>query len=261
MTARSRSAGSIACLFVCAVAATAQDSTYTRTGSIALRSVFRQIKDEYNHGLVFSGGDLGVDYRTAITSATERWSYEPQLMMGVMHHGFGGLAAHLQLRPLDLSYARRIGRGDGTPMLGPYGAVNYAWQVYPQLQSGHMFWYSSFELGARVFAQPSIAGRQLALRGSLALLGWASRPSFTNEEYFYSLRFGDFVRNPHRNMLFGGPGLFQHADLEVELLPRNGRRRSLAYAFEFWGYSSFPQVKNLSHSLTLRWALAGTRTK
>ena len=52
--------------------------------SIALKSGFRQIKDEYNHGLVFSGGDLGVNHRTAFASATERWSYEPQLMVGVI---------------------------------------------------------------------------------------------------------------------------------------------------------------------------------
>lgn len=236
-----------------AVAAVAQDST--RTHSIALRGRFSQIADGYNHGLVFSGIDLGADYRLARTDERDRWGYETRFVAGIMHDKRGGLALHFQFRPLDAAYAWRLGPGDQAPLLGPYGAVNYAWQVYPQLQSGHMFWYSSFELGPRLFARTSIGGRHLEVRASASLFGWASRPAFTTEEYFYSLRFEDYVKNPHRNLLFGGAPVFQHFDAELGLTPGHGKRVSLAYAFEYWSRSLFPRLRSLSHAINLRWML------
>ncbi|MCW5898582.1 MAG: hypothetical protein KIT10_04870 [Flavobacteriales bacterium] len=241
------------------VIAGAQDSLRTRHSSIALLTRFSQVKDVYNYGLAFAGGDLGVDYRTRFAQGNRQWTYEPRLVLGVLNDARAGIAAHFQLRPVDLCHAWRLGN-DGPLMLGPYAAANYAWQLYPKLQSGHMFWYSSLELGVRLFARAKVRDRVLDCRFSSALLGWASRPSHTTEEYWYALRFRDWVRNPHTDLVFGGPTVFQHIGAEVALLPREEGRLALAYAFEYWGYSLFPGIKSLSHAIHLRWPVGGKRT-
>ena len=137
--------------------------------------------------------------------------------------------------------------------VGAYLATNYNWQLYPELQSGHMFWWSSIELGPKLFYNLPIKDKLLKMSFSTSLLGWTSRPEPSNETHFYSLKFSDFVKNPHSNLTFGTSSRFNHTHIEIEMQNKAPKKFSIAYAFEYFGYYEAPEISQITHSIHLKW--------
>jgi len=48
-----------------------------------------------------------------------------------------------------------------------------------------------------------VKNKILEISITISLAGFNSRPEVKTEEYFCSLNFSDFVRNPHKNLTFG----------------------------------------------------------
>ena len=81
-----------------------------------------------------------------------------------------------------------------------------------------------------------------------------SRPEPVTEQYYYSLTFADFVKNPHSNMEFGS--LNQHGHIHfMAQFPNPDRKLSFAYEFEFFTYVKAPSFSYMTHSITLNWKL------
>lgn len=137
-----------------------------------------------------------------------------------------------------------------------YGATNYRWQLYPESQSGHMFWFTTLELGPGFTIVPPLRGkRTLRIKVTSSLLGWTSRPTYSVEKYFYSLTFNDFISNAHQDLMFGAIGNFVHANIKARLTNENRKRLSLAYELDYVGYYQTPRVHIINHSLNLTWKI------
>jgi len=230
----------------------AQDSTKSKTHFVSFKTQFFQIKDAFNYGLVYSGVNLVGKYSFILSSEKNTFSYNPDLAFGVNFNK--GIAMAWHFRPVDLFYGWKVNKEKSKPLtIGPYFATNYNWQLYPYLQSGHMFWFSSIEIGPRFIFTTPIKNKLFKFTFSNSLIGWASRPEPGTETYFYSLKFSDFFNNAHSNMKFGSFDLFNHTNFEIELVNTKGKRLSFAYEFEYFGYYDDPRLSYMAHSINLIW--------
>jgi hypothetical protein len=158
------------------------------------------------------------------------------------------------LKPFDFFYGFRLNNNPDMPMtLGPYLSGYYKWFLYPELQSGHMFWLSSHELGPRFQISLPVKSRLLNISLATSLASLNSRPVAQTEQYYYSLTLSDFVSNPHSNMSFGSVNLYNHSDLRIELAHPPGKGFSIAYEFEYMGDFEGPAFRYMAHSINLNW--------
>ena len=204
------------------------------------------------------GLNLAGEYSLILFTDRNTFMYEAELGFGANYNQ--GLGMIWSLKPFDLFYGFRINDNPAKPItLGPYVAGYYKWQLYPELQSGHLFWLSSYETGPRIQISIPAKNRILIVSLSTSLASLNSRPEFKTEEYYYSLKFSDFVKNPHSNMTIGSVNLFNHTDLILELTRRD-KRFSISYEFEFMGYFQTPTLKYIAHSINLNWQIRNKKS-
>lgn len=244
---------SISCIFI-ASGTNAQMSTRGTDHSLSLNVSYVQIKDQFNYGLSFGGLNLAGAYELRYHADRLDLSYGAALGMGAVHDK--GVGILLRLKPLDGFAGFGLIRDSKRRLvLGPYLSACYMWQLYPELQSGHLFWFSSYELGPRLRAALPLKSWEAGISASMAIAAINSRPEYTTEQYYYSSTLSDFFRNPHTNMKAGFPGSFNHLELFVELI-RPERNMSFGYQFEYIGYKDTPSFQFISHSIMLKWKIA-----
>jgi len=230
----------------------AQDTVNKKEHFVSYKTQFFQIKDAFNYGLVYSGVNLKGAYSFVLTTEKTTFSYNPDLAFGFNFNK--GIAMAWHFKPVDLFYGWNANKTKTKPfIIGPYFATNYNWQLYPYLQSGHMLWFSSLEIGPRILFSTPIKNKLFKFTFSNSLAGWASRPEPGTETYFYSLKFSDFFNNAHSNLMFGSFDLFNHTSLEIEMKNTSGKRLSFAYEFEYFGYYNDPRLSYIAHSINLNW--------
>lgn len=232
----------------------AQENVPTTLKSISFTPQFFQFKESYNYGLVYSGLNLGVAYSMTKTTNTRTLAFTPELGFGANFNKGVGMAWTFQ--PIDFFYGYRINTSEKRALtLGPYLATNYQWQLYPFLQSGHLFWFTSLEVGPQLMLTLPLRNKLFRITFSNSLAGWSSRPAFSPETYFYTLKISDFISNAHRDLKFGINNLFNHTQLEIERVTETSKRLQLSYGFEYFGYYQTPKIYYLSHSLNLKWKI------
>ena len=237
----------------------AQDRGHKNEHTLSFKSQYIQIKDEFNYGLVNRGLNLAGEYSLVSRIDRNILSYQAEIGFGVNYNQ--GLGMIWSLKPFDLFYGFRVNHNADMPItLGPYLSGYYKWQLYPELQSGHMFWVSSYETGPRFQISLPLKSRILHVILSTSVVSLNSRPEYITEQYYYSLTFSDFASNPHSNMTFGSMNQYNHTDLTVELI-RSGKGFSFAYEFEFMGYFDTPAFRYMAHSVNLNWILGYKKTK
>lgn len=232
----------------------AQDTVEGKSQSLTLKTEFQQIKDNFNYGLVFSGINLVGKYSLEKSFEKSTFIYSPELGLGVNYNKELGFS--LGFVPLDLYYGLKVKNSIAGPLtIGGYITTDYNWQFYPDLQSGHMFWFTSIEIGPQILFTLPVKDRKIEIILSNSLAGYTSRPDPGTETYFYSLRFSDFISNVHSNLQFGSFNKFNHTNIVAKLQPSRNKRLFLAYEFEYFGYYNNPKLNYLSHSLNLNWKI------
>ena len=160
------------------------------------------------------------------------------------------------LKPFDFYYGFRLNNNPDLPLtLGPYLSGYYKWFLYPELQSGHMFWFTSLEVGPQVLATVPIKKRLFNLTFSNSLAGFTSRPEPATETHFYALTLSDFISNAHKDLGFGSFDTFNHSKLQIELQNRREKKLSFAYEFDYLVYLKEPGINFMSHAVNLKWKI------
>jgi len=182
------------------------------------------------------------------------FSYSADLSFGPSYKN--GIGLLWQFKPIDVFYGFRISlKNKHQIYIGPYFHAAYNWELFPELQSGHMFWFSSFEIGPKLSWSFPLKTKQIKLRFSNSLMGFTSRPEVDTETHFYSLKFSDFASNPHSNLQFGFNNLFNHTMLGLETKVSKSQRFSLGYQFEYFGIYDSPTLSYTEHSVNLKWII------
>ena len=231
----------------------AQDTLIVKnkSHSISLKLQFGQIKDQFNYGLVFSGGNIGGDYSFSKTTRSNTLIYNGGFTFGINNNIGSGVA--LRFKPVDFFYGHNFNYK--LLVLGGYIETNYQFQLYPDLQSGHVFWFTAIEFGPQVLVDIPYKTRIIKFTLSTSLAGSTSRPEPSTETYFYSLNFFDNVFEASKGFKFNTINNFNHTNLEMELLNNKGKRLSFAYAFEYFGYYQEPKISVVNHTVFLKWKI------
>jgi hypothetical protein len=225
---------------------------------VSFKTQYLQIKDSYNYGLTHRGLKLAGAYSMTLTSKKTLLAYEAEIGFGANYNQ--GLGMSWSFKPFDLFYGFRLNNNPDLALtLGPYLSGYYSWQLYPELQSGHMLWISSYEIGPEIWASIPLKNRVLRVSLASSLLSLNSRPQTSPEVYFYSLTLNDFVRNVHSDMSLGSLKSFQHLDIQVVISGLN-KRFLIGYEFEYFGYSDDPKYQHMIHSINLIWQV-GNKNK
>jgi len=236
----------------------AQETGQKLIHQVSFKTQFMEIKDVYNYGLAHRGLNLAGAY--TLTSASDRntFSYDAEIGFGVNYNQGVGMA--WSFKPFDLFYGLRLNDNPNLIlMLGPYMSGYYQWQLYPELQSGHMLWFSSYETGPELWASVPLESQLLTVSVASSLFSVNSRPQASPETYFYSLTFSDFVSNVHSDMKFGSLKSFWHFQIHLAL-SNPDKNLSIGYQFEYMGYSEYPEYQYMIHSINLIWRV-GNKNK
>jgi hypothetical protein len=239
---------------ILSVSVTVRGSNGDTDHSLSLHISYVRVKDQFNYGLSFGGLNLAGNYEMSYHAGNLDLNYNAEVSMGAVRNK--GVGVMLRLKPIDgFAGFRLISESEKKLLLGPYFSAYFMWQLYPELQSGHLFWISSYESGPRLRTTLPLKKYKLRISASMAFAAINSRPEYQTEQYYYSSTFSDFFRNPHTNMQVRFPGSFNHVDLFVELEPPH-RKISFGYRFEYIGYRDVPSFQYMSHTLLLRWKIA-----
>uniref|UniRef100_UPI00404A3AC9 hypothetical protein n=1 Tax=Fulvivirga sp. TaxID=1931237 RepID=UPI00404A3AC9 len=225
----------------------AQDSVTAAISTITFKTQYIQIKDQINYSMVFNGLNFVTRYASQKRFENSILIYSSELSFSANSNKGIGFAAGLI--PVNVFYGFKGNPSERTALIcGMYFKADYDWQLYPELQSGHMFWFTSLEIGSQIILNlpQDTFGIKITLSNSLA--GFNSRPKPGTESYFYSLTFSDFITNAHSNLKFGANNLFNQTDFEFEIY-NPLKRFSIAYQFEYFSYFSEPRIDYLAHSL------------
>jgi hypothetical protein len=236
----------------------AQEADRDLIHQVSFKTQYMEIKDVYNYGLAHRGLNLAGAYTLSMEPGRNRFSYDTEISFGVNYNQGIGMA--WSFKPIDLFYGFRLNNNpDLILMLGPYLSGYYQWQLYPELQSGHMLWFSSYETGVKLWASHPLESKLLTVFIASSLFSVNSRPQTSPETYFYSLTFNDFVSNVHSDMKFGSLNVFRHFQIQLALSGLDKRFR-IGYQFEYMAYSEYPEYQYLIHSLNLTWQV-GNKNK
>jgi hypothetical protein len=236
----------------------AQEADRELIHQVSFKTQYMQIKDGYNYGLAHRGLNLAGAYSLSFEPGKNRFSYDTEISFGANYNQGVGMA--WSFKPFDFFYGFSLNDNpDMILMLGPYLSGYYQWQLYPELQSGHMLWFSSYETGVKIWASHPLESKLLTVSLASSLFSVNSRPQSSPETYFYSLTFNDFVSNVHSDMKFGSLKEFWHFQTQLALSGL-GKNLSIAYQFEYMGYSEYPEYQYMIHSINLIWQV-GNKNK
>lgn len=244
---------------VCLLFATilnAQTGKSQKEHFLTLKIEFFQIKEAANYGLVFNGLNLVVDYDLVIINENTIFQYSPEFGFGANFNN--GIGLSWEFKPIDLYYGFQIFEESNYDFfVGPYASINYQFQLYPELQSGHNYWFSFVDLGPKIIAKVNLLDIPLRVSFSNSIAGLGSRPKVNpqSESHFYSLNFFDWLSDMNSNFEFGSFNLLNHSNLEIEFISILKDGLSIEYEFEYYGYFNNPKLDYISHGINLRWNL------
>lgn len=221
---------------------------------LSLSSGYSQLKEGHNYGLLYSGGLIDVSYSFQKDRTLSRHGGSAALSFG-LYDGVGiGLMVGFQ--PIEVYKEWRLRSGErSSSYLGVFSAVNYQWQLYPLLQSGHMFWLTHFNFGPRYTQLLKADKMNIEISVKSSLIGLVSRPQPGVETYFYSLRFVDFIENAHERISLRTATEYVQVQFKFDITLPYDNWPKFGYFFDYITYSKSPTFRSLSHSIGISWSL------
>ena len=207
----------------------------------------QQIKESQNFGLVFTGMTLGY---------APRWQWEGETSVSQLSAEFaasalfskGIMGANVHVMPVEWLYLWKVAP---SLYIGSVLAADYRYQLYPDLQSGVSYWFSSWSAGIAAEYRFRAFETDWSVVGSSSLLGFSSRPPVVREPYFFDLGIGEAVRYLHQNIQFGSVNHFTRTRLEIAWKPNNDAAFRVSYIFEADVYFNTPQWTALSQGIAI----------
>jgi len=217
---------------------------------ISIGTQFFQLKDQKNYGLVFNGGNISVEYTLQKLTGQNFFRYDAAFGLGAgFSKGIAGINLHL--KPAGFSYLfPLVSNGKAVLYIGPYLTMNYFFQMYPELQSGHALWFTFYDAGPRFMVDTRLKDQAFRVQFANSLIGMVSRPTEMNETYFYTLIFFNQVEKVHSNFKVGSFGLLNHPDFELEWRQIGNSNKSLAYQLEYFCFNTEPRLQYLVHAIS-----------
>jgi len=217
---------------------------------------FIQIKDAYNYGLVFNGGQPGFSFSQCWkdVKSLKGLNHEISIAITTSRRMIG---ASFRIRPLRYFNQKLVWESlseNGNQQkffIGAYANWEYHYQLYPELQSGHPYWFSYLDIGPSVLYQIENDKHALQLSGFSSVLALCSRTEAGLHEYFYHTSFTDVVTDLHSNLSIGALGK-RHMGFQAQWNKKKRERTRLFYRLEMYSYKEDPALNYVNHSIGIK---------
>jgi hypothetical protein len=227
------------------------------SSSFYLAPQFFVQRDDFISGQMFKGPNFALGYHQLKQSIYGFSRYEAAAAMGA---AFGGetMGINLHFKPLDLCGGWPLVDDDKVTLyMGAYVAMNYYLQLFTELESGLVSWFTFIDAGPRLIFEKN--GKKQKFRFQLAnsVFGLVSRPQDYEDAYYPNLHAFDIISNMHSNLQSGSFNILNHTDFEAEWRHLNKMGTSLAYRLEYFGYYPEPRLDYLVNSIIIRLIIGG----
>jgi hypothetical protein len=216
--------------------------------------VFNGIQLKYLYGISLEVGGSEITYHPSRGIGGSEITYQPSLDFGVAWcHEMTGYK--IGISPVNVTWDMPIYQNNGHSLnVGTNIALNYNYQLYPDLYGGHLFWAS--EIGLSPVIKYQYQFNNSLIVGSLqnSLLGFVSHTEI-NEPYFYSFKASDFFVRPHTQMEFGSFNNYDHTKLSIEFIPNVEKIHSFLYEFDYFGIWHDTKFQQINHNLFWKMSL------
>ena len=217
----------------------------------AVSTEFLQIKEEFNHGMVFNGPQVGFQYLLFWNFPAIELRYSPKVALGLPFNR-GMIAANINFTPIDVSCFKAVYQSENHSLkAGLNFASNYSYQSYPDLQSARLFWFGEIGLSPAIEYQYKWAKRAIQINLQNSLLGFVSRTKNYNP-YFYSFRFSSFFTAPHKDLQFGSFDKYNHTKAQIDYTSNKLNTNSFSLGMEYVGVYFNAHFQSLSYYLQWR---------
>ncbi len=227
-------------------------------GSFILVGVsYLELKDELNHGFVFKGPNVKIEYGFQKIDSTRYFEYSASFNGGGITTkdtwSFMG-----SLTPVNIHYSYNILKNDKLNLyLGPSFLINYNVQSYPDLHAAtSALWLTNYDIGFNISGFLNIKERLVELKLRNTLFAFSSRPETERDPYYFTKKIGKTFSNIHNNMEFGSVNKYFQTEFNaIAYFNSKKRTKSIAYVFQYTNYSNEPAFKQMQHSIKYTWYL------
>lgn len=210
---------------------------------------FKQIKENANFGLVFSGVNVKYGHYWAKKENNRIFSIENEIGVSIPFSK-GIPALDIYLKPAEISYLFCTS-GKNTFAVGPLVKFEYNYTLYPQLQSAFDYWFTNISLGVNTLYNFTVAGQSLSARLKFSVCGFTSRQPDYRNPYWYDIGFKHAIKHLNADFEFSTLNKFNTTDFELSWKPKPASRITWAYCFNYSGYFETPEISMVCHNLKL----------
>ncbi|MDR2084620.1 MAG: hypothetical protein LBP67_06470 [Bacteroidales bacterium] len=198
----------------------------------SIASGFLQLKEEFNQGMVFDGVQFDFQYKKSWSFSKFEISYQPEVAIGVSFDR-KMTAVNFDLSPVNVTFVATVFERNAHELkVGGNFATNYNYQAYPDLHSGHLFWFTEIGLSPQIEYSYKWKNQLVNVLFTNSLLGFVSRPE-KNDPYFYSLKFVDFIKFAHQDLKFGSFDKYNHTQISITYIPNISGKHSFALGADY----------------------------
>jgi hypothetical protein len=213
---------------------------------------FLQLKEQANLGMVFNGVQIEYLYGLTWMIREHEITYQPKLGLGIaFSHEI--IAPQIIFSPVDVSWTMPVFSQNGhTIRAGANFAANYSWQMYPELQSGNLFWANEIGFSPIINYSYQWDNKRIGINIQNSLFGFTSHKQKVDPYWFYWMNAGEWIVTPHEDMKFGTFNNYNHTNISLEFVPDTEKRHALVYELDYFGLFYGLQFKRFNHSLVWR---------
>jgi len=221
--------------------------------SLSATLSYLELKDEFNHGFVFRGPDINLNYRFEKNFTKSYFSYELNIAGGgKVANGSWGFRWFV--KPFDASYLFRA--GDRNIFIGPSISSTFDIQTYPDLHAGPIFWNASYGLDFKLKYQFKLANSDFECLFANNLISLVSRPDEDRDPYYFSSGLFQNLKDIHQNMTIKSVSKFIDARVELNYFPSTKNNKlAIGYYFSYTGNTDPPKFIQYINGIQFRWYL------
>jgi hypothetical protein len=199
-----------------------------------------------NYGFVFNGPQLQYGRNWLWNKKSVAYGLESQLGVAVLSNKGSCIDFHLSPVNFDCLF------NPVQPVwLGPCLISDYNYDFYPDLQTGHDFWFSHYSIGLSFVYRKAIRNKLLSVRFKSALFGFTSRTPNDFDALFFNVGFKYAVEDLHKNMQFLSVSQYRVFRFEANLKPQKAKRIDLSCLVDYMNYGLIPAWTRLNFGVKL----------
>jgi hypothetical protein len=214
-----------------------------------------QLKEGNNLGMVFNG--IQFEYRYGLT-----WIIQEHEIMYQPKIGFGAAFSHdiigvqIKFTPVNVNWTMPVYKLNGhTIRVGANFATDYSWQMYPDLQSGTLFWASIIGISPIVKYNYQWNNKRIGINIQNSLFGFSSHKQGDYTYWYYHKNASEWIVTPHETMKFGSFNHYNHTTVSLEFVPNITKKHSIIYEFDYLGFFQGIQFHRINHNFIWRISL------